>query len=233
MPTGLDVREFVRAHRVDLVCSAESRGAVSFAHKKRPGPEELESLPREKRADQPQGQRAFASRALTAQDRINELHAGICSQAYKKPDAAVVEVAKYAKCAQAKRGEAKRRRVLNGFVKAEAWNAAAAQLPHSIADSLEFGHTGPAIPAHHTHVIVMCGGFVGCMACGTVTGWAPSKMLSNECRRSCPPGSCFRVQRLVRGQLPHPQSGHQGRTWPDGSIEPVPYKWRAPQPAQG
>lgn len=91
---------------------------------------------------------------------------------------------------------------------------------------LEVTSNAPFIP-HPSHRSVVCGGFVGCEICGSVSGWQQHGRLVRECAGPGPSGSMGPVRRLRRGMLPHPQRGHQGTSWPDGTVNPRPFRFRA------
>ena len=80
---------------------------------------------------------------------------------------------------------------------------------------------GPFIELlHDTHQCVLCGGFVGCIVCGTVVCSQQKAALSWPCRGVCPSGSQAHVRKLSRGVLP------RGKRWPSGETEPTPKRIR-------
>ena len=75
-------------------------------------------------------------------------------------------------------------------------------------------------PSHRQ--VVLCGGHVGCLLCGTVAGWRAHGAIDQPCRMWCPEGSRGPVRKVLAGQLPHVQRGHQGKVWPSGQRAPSP-----------
>ena len=74
------------------------------------------------------------------------------------------------------------------------------------------------------HDLICCGGYIGCLRCGSVAGRSVTDKLLATCAGSCPEGSKGPISKLAKGKLPRIKRGHQGTEWPDGSSEPRPYK---------
>ena len=90
------------------------------------------------------------------------------------------------------------------------------------------GKNYPPITAHWSHALISCGGFGGCIRCGSVAGYCKNSRLENKCRGRCPTGSRGPIRRLAMGKYPHPQGG-QGKIWVDGTLNPQPTKWKVDQ----
>ena len=79
-------------------------------------------------------------------------------------------------------------------------------------------------PVDPSHVVVLRGGYVGCMCCGHVTGYQVTAWLSRPCRLRMPRGGGTRgaIVRLINGQLPHRHDSRPGVAdeWPTGEIDP-------------
>ena len=77
---------------------------------------------------------------------------------------------------------------------------------------------------HPTHECVGCGGFVGCVVCGSVISRSrKGQRLVDLCRPPAGPrssGSFTRVRRLAQGL--HPRSRFSN--WPDGNMHPRPFR---------
>ena len=92
--------------------------------------------------------------------------------------------------------------------------------------ALPRGHAALPFPADPTHVIIMRGGYFGCLACGHVAGYKAVAAFGKRCRLYTPPGSRGAVDRLLAGALPH---AHHSRPdiaaeWPTGEATP-PLQW--------
>ena len=98
-----------------------------------------------------------------------------------------------------------------------AWRVMAKSLPqvatHESQEVVPF-------PVDGSHECITCGGFVGCIRCGSVVSAQLRSALSSPCRGFCPPGATGPVQRLVNRLLP------RGEAWPNGEIEPKPKRCR-------
>ena len=79
----------------------------------------------------------------------------------------------------------------------------------------------PHFPVHASHSAIMCGGYCGCLVCGSVAGFHGHARLREMCRGYCPPGSSGPVSKLARGALPHMQRGENGKVWPSGESDPL------------
>ena len=110
----------------------------------------------------------------------------------------------------------------------EAWARANYAISWTLWGRMASGRNHPPIQAHRTHVLISCGGFGGCIRCGSVAGYCKNRRLEKECRGSCPTGSRGPIRRLSMGRHPHPQRG-QGLTWVDGSLSPKPTRWETDQ----
>ncbi len=71
-----------------------------------------------------------------------------------------------------------------------------------------------------SHEGIICGGYVGCIRCGSVVATQAQSALNTRCRGDCPPGACGPVRRLAAGRRP------RGDTWPSGEDEPLPKRLR-------
>ena len=74
---------------------------------------------------------------------------------------------------------------------------------------------------HDSHSAIVCGGYCGCLVCGSVAGFHGNARLKEVCRGYCPLGSSGPVKRLARGSLPHVQRDCNGMAWPSGEACPV------------
>ena len=128
---------------------------------------------------------------------------------------------------------AKRRRLLSeqqaaaradasaaGTVRQSAWDASMRTLawhPESTA-------TPPAAfmstTIHASHNCLECGGFVGCVRCGSVVSTPQRSALDKPCRVSCPLGTRGPVKIMAAGRLP------RGEAWPSGEVDPKPKRLR-------
>ena len=79
----------------------------------------------------------------------------------------------------------------------------------------------PHFPVHASHSAIMCGGYCGCLVCGSVAGFHGHARLQEACRGHCPPGSKGPISKLARGLLPHVQRGGHGTVWPNGESDPL------------
>ena len=71
-----------------------------------------------------------------------------------------------------------------------------------------------------THECICCGGYVGCVRCGSVVAMQQHSSLSSACRGQCPLGAVGPVRRLAAGLLP------RGEQWPSGESAPLPRRLR-------
>ena len=214
-----------------LECSAEQRASTSFPQLKRTTNQDMTALLRavgEGPETDPVGRSGWGLLHVEPAEAVEAARRGICRTAYRRPEEQAVTAAVFAKCRQQRAGDAKRRKVLNGYVDGTVWDSWARALPSAVANRLH-AHTdarhGPAFGAHHSHTLLMCGGFAGCCACGSVTGFTASRVLLAPCRGFCPRGSAWPIRRLAQGKLPRERED-SGLTWPDGSSSPLPYRWR-------
>ena len=106
-----------------------------------------------------------------------------------------------------------------------AWVKANYAISWTLWGRMSSGHNHPPIKAHWSHALISCGGFGGCIRCGSVAGYCKNSKLEARCRGHCPIGSRGPIRRLAMGKYPHPQRG-QGRVWVDGTINPQPTKWK-------
>ncbi len=88
--------------------------------------------------------------------------------------------------------------------------------------------SGPPPPTflHERHTYIICGGVVGCVKCGGISGFQRSALLAAECRRFTPTGSMGPIQKLAKGRLPHRQRVSQGEWWTSGEEEPEVMCWK-------
>ena len=108
-------------------------------------------------------------------------------------------------------------------------SALAAAWPRSFSTSYEeymrvaVSAEAPPVPAHSSHILIACGGYGGCLACGSVTSERTSTLLEGVCHRYCTDPRY--VRRLIAGKLPRAAKGRSALGWPDGSTNPVPRRW--------
>ena len=70
-----------------------------------------------------------------------------------------------------------------------------------------------------SHKIVLCGGYAGCLKCGSVVSQSTAtNALGQECKGHCPRGSRGAVRRLAKGL--HPRRPRD--EWPNGEEAPHP-----------
>jgi hypothetical protein len=124
----------------------------------------------------------------------------------------LVPLGKRRRILRQQRDEARREKIATAGVVSSAWARLISELP------LNANGAGPdaddVIPfkVHDSHASVHCGGYVGCIRCGTVVSSHTHGAISRQCRRVCPAGSKGPVLRLVRGRLP------RGEEWPNGEV---------------
>ena len=130
-----------------------------------------------------------------------------------------------AKRRQLKREQlAEQRRVAEATaaIHAEAWQGVKRALPSLAAPEprcrLQY-LDGRSV--HPSHTCFECGGYLGCIKCGSVVSTSQRCALVEPCRGECPAGSRGPIRRLTSGRLP------RGRSWPSGEAEPQPKRWRA------
>ena len=99
-----------------------------------------------------------------------------------------------------------------------AWLLLARNLP-----PVEGSPDASVVPFHvdPSHECILCGGFVGCVRCGSVVAMQQDSALSTCCRGHCPPGALGPVRRLAEGRPP------RGDRWPSGEASPLPHRFRA------
>ena len=87
---------------------------------------------------------------------------------------------------------------------------------------LEEASVGPPFFIHPSHeLVVMCGGYTGCLACTAVSSCGGGR-LRELCRLAGPAGSQGQVKRLCKGALPFVAR----KEWPSGETTPRPRLWR-------
>ena len=101
---------------------------------------------------------------------------------------------------------------------AKGWQKRGRSLP--AAAEADMTAAAPLTVLHETHDCLLCGGFVGCIRCGSVVHSNNNTAISRPC-----PGQILRnptdVRNLIAGVLPR-----RGRRAPNGEIEPAPKKIR-------
>ena len=107
----------------------------------------------------------------------------------------------------------------------EAWRKLQASMPRGApqmaAEDCEETSDGiPGLTIHETHVCMACGGFVGCLHCGSVAATPLQGALARPCRGSMPFGSTRPIRKLVLGIPP------RGTQWPSGEEAPRPKRLR-------
>ena len=150
------------------------------------------------------------------------------AQAHPDPDGEECTTNKRQRILSAQRVEHKRRVSVDSAVRREAWKNAGLAVPFLSWAQLQQGTGTPPISAHHSHVLIACGGYGGCLRCGSVASGQHCQLMENVCRRWCPPGSKGPIARLAKGRMPHPVHGTE--VWPDGSIAPAPRLWKVVPP---
>ena len=130
----------------------------------------------------------------------------------------------------AQRAEHKRLESSDEASRRRAWRDSGIAVPFLTWQQLRCGTVTPPVAAHHSHLLIACGGYGGCMRCGSVASGNRSQLLEGECRRWCPVGSKGPIVRLAKGLLPKPKAGED--VWPDGSLAPTPVLWRIDPPAE-
>jgi len=126
------------------------------------------------------------------------------------------------------REEHKRRASIDGTTRRDAWERAGLAVPFLAWSQLQEGVVTPPVPAHYSHALIACGGYGGCLRCGSVAAGQHCRLLEEVCRRWCPPGSKGPIAKLAKGRLPHPTQA--GGVWPDGSLAPTPRLWKVRPP---
>ena len=126
----------------------------------------------------------------------------------------LVTWAKRRRILQAQRAEAWAEEENDSLVVRAAWGDVVKTLP-GIASTAD-GNADDVAPfvIHPSHNCVHCGGFVGCMRCGTIVAARWQATISRPCRGYCLAGSKGPVQRLAQGVLPHDAA------WPNGKTRP-------------
>lgn len=84
----------------------------------------------------------------------------------------------------------------------------------------------PPFEVHSSHLLVLCGGYSGCVHCGRIAGFWGQHKFARECRLFIPEGTLVHIRRLMRGLLP---SSGRALGWPSGEVDPAPRRWRPPQ----
>ena len=85
-------------------------------------------------------------------------------------------------------------------------------------------------PVHSSHVAVECGGYVGCLSCGSsIMRPKESQRLADKCipKQKKTSGSFYRVRRIAQGIHPYGPD-HQ---WPNGHVSPNPQRVVHPRPS--
>ena len=136
----------------------------------------------------------------------------------------MVSVAKRRRVVADIRSECKRREVVDQAMQARADKAVKSAMPMTVFGELDVIDTAPPFPLNPTHALIFVGGFAGCILCGGIAGFQPSKLLESDCRRHLPKGSQGPIRKLVKGQLPHVQRENDGRQWPTCEINPKVYR---------
>ena len=89
------------------------------------------------------------------------------------------------KLVKAQKAELRKRQKLDRAITATAYKTLEDGIPELLSD-MEVTTTIPPIAIGPGHLLITCGGFVGCLKCGGVSGTRALK-LSGECRNGCPP----------------------------------------------
>ena len=138
-------------------------------------------------------------------------------------DRPLISVAKRRRIVEAQAKELNDRKRKLRTSEDDAWAAFAEAVPSShwaaLPQADEF--CTPPFEVHESHCAILCGGYCGCMACGSVAGFHGHARLTRPCRGHCPAGSTGPVRRLARGLYPHAQRGIHGSAWPSGEANPV------------
>ena len=71
----------------------------------------------------------------------------------------------------------------------EAWARANYAISWTLWGRMASGRNYPPIRARWTHALISCGGFGGCIRCGSVTGYCKNRRLEDRCRGTRPKGS--------------------------------------------
>ena len=78
----------------------------------------------------------------------------------------------------------------------------------------------PPINLGNGRLILVCGGYAGCIRCGSAVGYQSDNLLAGDCRTYCPSGSRGPITRLAKGLLPRPLPNGKGQEWPSGELSP-------------
>ncbi len=125
------------------------------------------------------------------------------------------------------RTEKLKRRRMEAQAIQDAWDSGKAIVGADLYLGISPVDEPPPFEVHSTHMLVACGGFTGCARCGRVVAYQGHGRFAEPCRGNCPTGSQRPIRRLIRGQHPHHvQRGHLEPPWPDGSVRPVPRRYR-------
>ena len=127
----------------------------------------------------------------------------------------------------AQQKELKRRRVLD--LQGEEDTARVIELgtPRALAVSFPMWRSLPPVEIHREHTALVCGGYAGCVKCGSTVAFHSVSLLKDPCRGWCPAGSRRPVRRLAGGQ--HPRDyGEVCHEWPSGELNPKVYLYQSP-----
>ncbi len=130
-----------------------------------------------------------------------------------------VTPAKRRRLMRARRATAQENAATTRIASESAWSLMASGLP-AYPTPPEQALSRAPMRIHSTHDCIACGGYFGCLRCGSVVGSARSSLLSDACRGACPAGSGGPIARLRAGRLP------RGRAWPSGELQPLPKRYR-------
>ena len=85
-------------------------------------------------------------------------------------------------------------------------------------------HAELPFPTARSHVVVLCGGYVGCVTCGHISGYSATKAMAAPCGLHLPKGGYRRkaTARLLARKLPHATASRPGvaAEWPSGEDNP-------------
>ena len=123
--------------------------------------------------------------------------------------------------------ELSRRRQLDTAVREKAKRKLEHDLPAYLS-GLDVTTTIPPMQLGNGHLLICCGGYVGCLLCGSVSGILADTKLSGDCTRECLEGSKRPIRRLRQGLLPRPLASGSGHTWPSGEFQPCVYRLLPP-----
>ncbi len=123
--------------------------------------------------------------------------------------------------------EAKRRRQCEASAAKDAWADISAAVSSKDLSAASFADLAPPFATHDTHALIACGGYYGCVRCGSVVGWQRHAQLGAPCRGTCPRGSVRAIRRLAQGLHPF-ERGKEDTTcaWPSGETNPKPLRLR-------